>query len=72
MATISASTNYTNAQAALIVQIDSLVNDAAARGQYFVTTGTLYANQQSYLITNGYTVTLANGIYKISWDPALP
>ena len=67
-----ASDNYTTALAALITQITALVNTAAAGGQTFVTTLTLYPNQLGFLTNNGYTVTQVNGLYTISWQPPAP
>ena len=58
----------TAALAALISQIQSLVNTAANTGNLFVSTNNLYVNQQTYLTNNGYVVTQANGLYKISWE----
>ena len=67
-----ATDNYTTAQAALISQITALVNQAAAAGQYFVITQTLYDNQTAYLTANGYRieVNILAGTFKIRWDPA--
>ena len=69
-----ASDNLVVANNALIAQITALTNEAAARGQHFLTTATLYDNQSAFLVANGYTVnynTLTT-IFRISWDPALP
>ena len=69
-----ASDNLVVANNALVAQITALTNEAAARGQRFLTTTTLYDNQSSFLVANGYTVNYNNltGIFKISWDPAAP
>ena len=72
MAIIAAATNRTTAEGALKTQIEALVNEAAARGQYFLTTGTLAPIQQTHIQSGGYIVTLLNGIYKISWEPTPP
>ena len=65
---MTATQNRTAALAALITQINALVDQAAANGHLSVTTQTLYANQNDHLIANGYAVNLLNGIYTISWN----
>lgn len=69
-----ASDNLVVANNALIAQITALTNAAAAGGQRFLTTATLYDNQSSFLVANGYTVNYNNltGLFKISWDPSAP